>query len=201
MRTRLLAAVVALAGLLLAAGAVPAFTADSGTVNVTVAAEPPPAPCLLVSPGGVDFGTNPYSRPGARSNAYGDAPVRTESCSTAPQNVSVVGTDASGASGSWELGYWATDAPPQGNPCDASRGNLYFLGTNGSSGDPSLIRDSIAKTPRLLSDYDANNQVIPGVWQPGGVANIQLEITMPCQGSNGAGEQKSLSISLTAIVV
>lgn len=201
MRTRLLVGIVATAALALAVGAVPAFTADSGTVTVTVTAEPPPAPCLLVTPAGVDFGTIPFSKPGVRNEGYSIDRVRTESCSTGNQNVSAVGTDATGPSGSWELGFWETDAPVFANPCEASRKNLYFLGTNGSTGDPSLVRDSITKSPRLLSDYDANNNPVPGVWQPGGVANIQLNLIMPCQGSIGAGQPMSLSITFTAIVV
>lgn len=192
---------VVLAAAAFAAGAVPAFSADSGAVNLTITAEAPPAPCLLVSPAGIDFGTQPFSKPGVRNQGYGATPARTESCSTAPQNVSVVGTDATGPSGNWELAFWATEAPANGNPCESARRNIYFLGTNGSSGDTTLVRDAITKTPRLLSDYDASNTIIPGVWQPGGVANIQLELIMPCEGSNGAGEQKSLSITFTAIVV
>jgi hypothetical protein len=189
---------IALAGVLgtaLTLMAAPAFTADSGNLVVSITAEPPPAPCLTVSPATIDFGTRAFSTPALRGDAYSATRVRVANCGTASENVAAVGTDASGPSGDWTLGHWATDAPPAGNPC-VNRPNLYFLGTNGSSGDVVLQRDTITKTSGLLTQPGGD----PGVWNPGAAADIQMYLIMPCQGSNGAGEAKTLSATFTAIV-
>jgi len=56
MRRYLFGAVV-LGAVAMAASAVPALSADSGTVAVSITAQVAPAPCLTVTPGSVDFGT------------------------------------------------------------------------------------------------------------------------------------------------
>jgi type 1 fimbria pilin len=185
-----------LAAIALAASAAPAFSDGSGAVAVSVTAQAPPAPCLTVTPTSVDFGTLPFSTPSARRESD-RLLVRTRNCGTAAENVSAAGTDATGPSGVWSLGDFSQDAPASGNPCDA-RPNLYFLGTNGSDGpDVHLESNPITKTARLLGTYPNN---APGVWAPNAAADIQLELEMPCQGSNGAGETKALTTTFTAVV-
>jgi type 1 fimbria pilin len=192
-------ALTAVAAALFAVGAAPAFTADSGSVAVTVTAQAPPAPCLTVSPGTADFGTRPFSKPSGRSE-WRVPNIRTTNCGTAAQNVSVTGTNATGPSGSWQLGYWETDGGT-GNPCDAPANggrDIYFLGTNGAPGpDVLLARSSITIAPRFLL---RSGDLAPAVWTAGQASDVTLEIEMPCEGSNGAGEQKSLSITFMAVV-
>lgn len=187
---------VALAAVALAS-AVPAFTADSGTVTVVLTAEETAAtPCLTVGPGTLDLGTAAFSTPAARSELRSRTPgVQTENCGTAPENVAVMGTDAVGPGGTWALGYWVTDSSG-GNPCDAGA-NVYFLQTNGSTAGVSLQATAITKASRLLGTAPNDD---PGVWGPGATADIALGLTMPCQGSNGAGETKSLSVTFTAVL-
>ena len=108
MKKRLLGAVAALAGVALTVSAVPAFTADSGTVTVTIAAQAPAVPCIeFATPPGVNvnFGVLPFSRPGLNgaSFARGDIVPVWRNCGAESEQVHIHGTDATGASVTWSL--------------------------------------------------------------------------------------------------
>ena len=62
MRARLASVALALAALVAAVGAVPAFTADNGTIVGTVTAGAPPAPCIQLSTTTFDYGTLAFRR-------------------------------------------------------------------------------------------------------------------------------------------
>jgi hypothetical protein len=179
----------------LAAGAIPAFTADSGTLTVGVTAEAPATPCVTVTPDTIDFGTLPFSTPTARITREAATMARVTNCGAASQNVMAAGTDAASSSGgSWNLGLWS-DAPPEGNPCVVGP-NLYFLNTNTTAGAVVVTRSTITKTSAFLLAPG----LAPAVWPASASTDIGLELTMPCRGSNGGGEAKTLSITFTAVV-
>src|SRR5919201_152749 len=100
---RYLYGALALAAIMTAATAVPAFSASSGTVAVSVTAQAPAAPCLTVAPGNVDFGTLPFSTPTDSgyipSSAQRD--ITFTNCGTAGQNLFGQASNATGPSGSW----------------------------------------------------------------------------------------------------
>jgi hypothetical protein len=182
-----LIATCALAAIALAASAAPALTASDGTVTLTVTAQAPPAPCLTVTPETLDFGTKPFSTPGGDNS--GAVFLTLTNCGTATQHVVAAGTDASGPTGAWAL-------------TDVVSGSICSLGTDkysvfalGPTSGRDYVRAQLGVTPTMLA---VSGDPYPLV--PSGVAPVTLVLTMPCQGSNGAGATKSLSATFTAIV-
>lgn len=115
-----LAASLAAATGVFALSALPAASADSGTVNahVTVA-----SPCITVSIAGgaaaLDFGTLAFSQQAPISNNNTDTQLK--SCAISGQNISVKGSNASVAGG----GTWLLD--DSGDPCTGGNANHYSL--------------------------------------------------------------------------
>jgi hypothetical protein len=175
-------AILALA--VLTAGALPAFTADSGTIAVSITAQAPAASCLeLATPPGasVSFGTRPFSRPNQTSTARGDVTPRFRNCGTTNADVTISGTDAAGASTVWALD------PGFDYTCAASAARntyliAYFLDSN-------PVR-FLGKSPASLLAAAA----------PGVDHDLILDWFMPCEGSDGAGQTFSASIVLMAAV-
>jgi hypothetical protein len=192
MRSRLLFTVAALAAAGLSAGAVPAFTADTGSVTVTITAQPAAAPCITISPTTLDFGTLPFSTAGALSTRFiggaGTTPTVT-SCGTAPQTMTVATTNASGTSGSWTPAGQNYDA----NPCPAV--NVFNLTGHREASANDTIR--LTTTPTLVP---AVGGIGPYIQAPGASDNFGFTLNMPCQGSTGAGEQKTLTVTFTAAI-
>jgi hypothetical protein len=174
----------ALAAVAMTATAVPALSADSGSVAVSVTAQAPAAPCLTVTPGAVDFGTLPFSRSnGEQIGAH--AGVTITNCGTAGQNLLAATTDAVGPGGSWRpLALSGTadicTAPDRFylSLASTSRPDLYLVGT------PAPVLATGGGPPAVF---------------PPGANGFQLLIIMPCQGSNGAGETKTLTATFTAV--
>ena len=182
---------IALAGFLAAAltlMAAPAFTADSGSVVVSITAQAPPAPCLTVSPGLVNFGTLPFSTNNGAGLSSGESNIIVANCGTAGQNLLAATTDATGPSGSWTpVDYEVTQTV---DPCTGP--NRFYLGVFGFTtpnlymiGTPRHVRASLGGPPAVF---------------PVGDKDFRMTIHMPCQGSNGAGETKTLSATFTAVV-
>jgi hypothetical protein len=91
------------ASAVLAAAATPAFTADQGTVNLTVQVA---SPCITVSPDSTSFGPMSFSA-SAESPSSKDAADRPRitNCSASAESLFVQGTDAVGSLGArWTLG-------------------------------------------------------------------------------------------------
>ena len=187
--------VTALATVVLAAGAPPAFTDDSGTVTVTITAQAAPTPCLTVSPGAVDFGTLPFSTPGIPGISSGDSAITSSNCGTAGQNLLASATNASGPSGTWTLGQ----ATGTGNACDDVPPGIdtFFLRVAPQAVDAPFGVLHLSGTPATVP---ASFGGPPAVFAAGSAHAMQLRLYMPCQGSSGAGEQKTLDVNFTAVV-
>jgi hypothetical protein len=181
----------ALAVVVLAASAAPAFTEDNiGTVSIAVATPAPSGPCLTVAPGKVDFGTLPFTIPGTGGLSRGTSGTLTVTqCGTVGQNLNVSATDASGASGSWTI-----QRSGGVNPCPTV--DVFHLEFDPAQSGARWLGTFIDGTPRAL--FDTAFQ--PVVFAPGTAELATMTIFMPCQGSNGAGEPKTLSATLTAVV-
>lgn len=190
MRRRFLFTIAALAAAGLATGAVPAFTADNGSVTVTITAEPAAAPCITVAPTTFDFGTLAFSAPGTLSRRFvggvGTTPTVTN-CGTADQTLTMTGSNATGTSGSWT----PTGAADGTNPCPTL--DTYNLTGHREADANNEIR--LTTSPVLVR---APGGALPYVQSPASADNYGFTINMPCQGSNGAGEQKSLTVTFTA---
>jgi hypothetical protein len=192
MRTRLLLTSAALAVAGLAAGAVPAFTADTGTVTVTINAQPAAAPCITVAPTTLAFGTMAFSTAGSLSSKFvggaGTSPTVTN-CGTADQTMTIAGSDATGPSGSWT----PSGAARGTNPCPAVD-SFNITGHREADANQDI---RLTATPALVR---AVGGVGPYIQGPGLTDNFGFTLDMPCQGSNGAGEQKSLTLTFTAVI-
>lgn len=177
MPIRLCLAAALLSALTLTAGSVPAFTADNGSVTGTVTAAG--APCITVSPASVGFGTLQFG------TTSGPQQVSVFNCGSSPQNTLVSGTDASGSAGTWAL------TSPVVTPCSGiDKYSLIYKLLGGGS-----LFHSIATTQELVRDTGS----IPIPWGAGNSLGFDLHLVMPCQGSNGAGEQKSFTITYTGV--
>ena len=184
MHTRLIALLAVLVAAL-GATAVPAFTADSGTVTLSVTAQAPAAPCLEINTTNIDFGTQPFSQPNNPISPLDGFALR--NCGQANEHVAAAGTDAVGAQGAWTL----TSQLDSAGPCQAGV-DKYALNVGGL-GDISVL---LANTPQLLGFNSAAHVFEPSpTFSPLGV-----RLFMPCQGSNGAGETKTFSASFTAVL-
>lgn len=177
----------ALALLTAAVTAVPAFTADSGTVAVSVTAQAPAAACITVGPNTVGFGTLPFSTNNGAGMSEGTTDITVHFCGNASsQNLLGSTTPATGTSGSWTpLAYDGTI-----HPCPAiNQFYLYIFGFTTFSlymtATPAPVLQSLGGPPAVF---------------PIGDKVFRLGILMPCQGSNGAGEAKTLTATFTAVV-
>jgi hypothetical protein len=192
MKKRWLATVAALAAAALAMTAVPAFTADTGTVAVTVTAQAAATPCITVAPTTLNFGTLAFSTAGTLSQRFiggaGNSPT-VANCGSADQFMTLATTNATGTSGSWT----PTGSPYGTNPCPAV--NSFNITGHREVDANQGIR--LTSTPRLVLGVGGTTAYLQA---PGGSDNFGFTLDMPCQGSNGAGEQKSLTLTFTAAV-
>jgi hypothetical protein len=186
MRKRLLTLTIGLAGMALTATAVPALSADSGSLTVTITAQPPIAPCLTVTPGSVNFGTLPFSTNAGAGLSSGESNITVSNCGTAGQNLLGATSDATSSAGAWTpLAYTGII-----DPCTAP--NAFYLSLFGftttslyMTGTPAPVRVSLGGPVAVF---------------PVGDKVFRLTFIMPCQGSNGAGETKALTSTFTAVV-
>jgi hypothetical protein len=184
---RSLAAAAVLAVLALAATAVPAFTADNGTITVSITAQAAVAPCVTVSPGTVDFGTLPFSTDDGAGLSQGSSDITVGFCGSASgQNLMGSTTNASSASGAWTPQPLTTSI----DVCPAT--DRFMLGVFGFTtpqlvltGTPAPVLGSLGGPPAVF---------------PAGDKVFRMTFYMPCQGSNGAGETKTLTTTFTAVV-
>ena len=178
-RLGLLTAVLGCAAL--AVGAIPAFTANSGSVVATVNVPPPPAPCVTVDQATVDFGTLSFSDPAAAGTPtqYASPAVRVASCATTLEHIDVRASAATTTSGGvWQALSSITTAPA--NTCQ--RGvNVYIPYYSESFGD--------VRIPNRIPSLN-----------PGVGATLTFGIKMPCRGSVGAGESASMTFSMLAVL-
>jgi hypothetical protein len=192
MRRRLLLTVAALATAGLVAGAVPAFTADSGSVTVTVTAQAAATPCITVAPTTLDFGTLAFSTAGTLSRRFiggaGVSPTVTN-CGTAGQNMTMTGSNATGTSGSWNI----SGAADGTNPCPAVN-SFNLTGHRESDANQGIHLTTGAVLVR------APGGILPYEQGAGASDNFGFTLNMPCQGSNGAGEQKTMTVMFTATI-
>lgn len=180
---------LALAAIATAATTVPAFGAGSGTVAVSVTAQAPAAPCLTVTPGSVNFGTLPFSTNNGAGAVSGDSNITITNCGTVGQNLYGATTDATGPSGAWSpTGH--DDLTGTIEPCPAT--NHFYLSIFGFT-TPAMY---MTGTPTPVHASSGG----PNAVFPVGDKVFRLSIIMPCQGSNGAGEAKTLTATFTAVV-
>jgi len=166
----------------LAASAVPAFSADNGTVNakVTVA-----APCLTVSLTAgatqLDFGTTPFGGGSSYSNG-----ISLTNCASAAENISARGTNATSTT---STASWTLQDSPRTCP---STPNVYVLATQAWNSDGTLTLGPGSATFLSTSDKPLVSGLSPGS-RP-----VFTSISVPCPGSAGAGETMSFQFIYTA---
>ena len=172
----------------LVAGAMPAFTADSGSVVGTVNVPPAPVPCLTVSVSAIGFGTQPFSDPALAITPIVNASpaIHLTACSTAAQRVSMAASDAATASG----GTWDVPDIGERNTCGFGP-NVYPTASRARDHDR-------APRGRLYNAFTELNgfQPMPAGFETDVTAGLQ----MPCRGSAGAGECVTMTFSFLAVL-
>lgn len=171
---------IALAVVVAAATAVPAFTAASGTVTMSITAQPAAEPCIeLLDPPGtqINFGTVGFSVPNQLSQKLGDVDPRLRNCSSADEAVLIKGDDATAPSAIWQLVVGSAVGV-----CSAP--NLYALLAQVFGGSAVWV----GKVPGPFIASAAS----------GATRDFQLNLVMPCAGSAGAGQTFATSVVLTA---
>ena len=144
-------------------------TADDATVEAQVTVA---TTCITVDPTSIDYGILSFSEVGAATTSF-------TNCSAQSQDIFVRGTDASSTTSgaTWTLGSSLS--------CD--RLNEYALHVDDLStllGPVSLI---------------ANNQSLSTEVPSAAVREVNADLSMPCTGSDGAGETFTFSIIFTAV--
>ena len=186
-----------------AAAAVPAFTADNASLSVTVTAQPPAVPWVsfATSPGTqVDFGTLRFSNTADPYVGVGLGSVvpRFSNCGTARESLFIAATDAQNhCTGICVRHTWMLGDQTVGGP--ALNGYQLWGHVAGVTGVPSLTgRLSIGTTNAPLRKLYETNQ--PYEYAAGETHDLELQIKMPCEGSEGAGEAFGLSVTITAAI-
>ncbi len=183
MKMRLLGTIAALALAALAVGAVPAFTADTGTINVSITASAPAGPCLEITGTDVGFGTLPFSTSSQTGFGYGNVNPQFRNCATVDEQIAIEGSDATGPSATWALAPGLSNCGGSSPPLDEY--HLTYVLDGG--GTQSITK---AKTTLLSSATPAANPD----------HELVLRLITPCAGSNGAGQTFTASVVLTATV-
>jgi len=163
--------VLALGALVL--GAAPVHAATDGTVGVTITVA---APCILVS-GSFDFGTNPFSQPGAPT-VVGVTGATATNCSGAAETYVAHGANAVATTDpgvAWSLGS---------DPCTTT--NQYRLDLT----DANPVTTSV-----ILGNTDQS--FLTGV-PDATLTELRGVLVMPCTGSDGAGLQMTSTVTITA---
>lgn len=183
---------VVIATFAFAAAAVPAFTADGGTISLRVVVQEPAACLELKSPPGpqVDFGTIEFSRPGyvPFSRIADPRPVVLNCAGLGvAEDLYVKGSDATSvcSSNPCTPSTW-TLVPATGGTPTCPTTNAYALRYL-QVGQNAL---SILKTNVLLGRVSAL-----------GERELMLEFMAPCLGSAGSGVPFSFTVDVTAVVV
>lgn len=188
MRRRLGVVTLLVAGLALGAGAMPALTADNGSIVGTISVDAV-APCIALSTTALDYGTRPFAATGQSSFRYESFTVT--NCSTAESVFNVSGTNAAAGGGaSWAL----TD---DWTACD---GTLNKYGLLLAELPESFSNNSITTTPQTLWHYRAPANTVANTFLAGEAETFANGLYMPCVGSDGAGQTLSFGIALTATV-
>jgi hypothetical protein len=171
MKRQLVAGV--LAACAISVSATPAFGDSEGTVSASVSVA---APCLLVTPAQLDFGTLGFS-PNATSPVGASRPLALANCGTARENVFASGSNATSTAGTtWIL---------EGNPSDLCSTLNRF----------SQRIDTGTSSVPLTTQNTAVASVDGGLSSP-----LNAFVVMPCVGSGGAGEVMTFSYLFTAVL-
>jgi hypothetical protein len=175
-----LAAGVAVATAYFVVSALPAFSADSGTVNVKLTVA---TPCITVGPStGIDFTTSngalEFSPSASNPKVYMSTTLMSVSNCGSTANVYVKGTNAtsSTSSATWTL----VEQGPVAK-------NVYHAGVVGQS-PPASFPVFLSPTTSFLY------RLMPA----GATDSIAATLDMALVGSDGAGETMSFQISYTA---
>jgi hypothetical protein len=179
--TRVLGTVATLGIAVLAMGAVPAFTADNGTVNVSVTASAPAGPCIEVTGTDVSFGTLPFSSTSQTGFAYGNVNPRFRNCSTVDEDVAIEGSDATGPAATWALVPGLSNCGGSSPALDEYHLSYFVDGGNRQSVTKAKTALLTSAAPAASPDHE-----------------LVLQLITPCVGSKGAGQTFAASVVLTA---
>jgi hypothetical protein len=156
-----------------AGSALPALAADNGAVDaqVTVA-----TPCIIVSPTALDYGTLPFTT--SANQGYGARLIQLQNCGTSQEQMYARGSNATiGASTVWTL--------VPADPCSGGL-NEYFLRARDNSNTGPFV--GLTTTNQVLESVGAGNNALTN----------ELQLVMPCAGSNGVGQTVTFQAIFTS---
>lgn len=167
------AVITVLAAALWVASAAPLLAADNGTVDaqVTVA-----TPCILVSPSTLDFGTLPFTT--LSNQGYAPRAIQIENCGTSQEQLFGRGTDATANA----VTVWTLSDT---EPCNGGL-NEYFLRARDNSNTGPFVALTTVDQP--LEVVGSGNLALTN----------ELQLVMPCAGSDGVGEVVTFQAVFTA---
>jgi len=197
MRKKLLGATLLVALIAAVVAVAPALTAPNETLSVRMTAEAPAAPCVMFAsnPGTqVDFGTLPFSNPRDALVGSAASPIspRYSNCGTATEHLFISATDARNFCTSvcvvktWVLNGGRAE-------CPALNAFQLWYGVDNVGSSPVL--SGITYDLRKLGEPNE-----PSNYAPGEAHDLRLQIRMPCEGSDGAGEDFRFNVTVTAAV-
>lgn len=150
-----------------------ALSAESGTVDAQVIVA---TPCIIVSPTALDFGTLSFTTIAVQG--YSPRAIQLQNCGNSPEQMYVRGTDATVAGTTvWSL--------VPADPCSGGL-NEYFLRARDNSNTGPFV--GLDKTDQFLETVGAGSI---------GLTN-ELQLVMPCTGSDGAGQTVNFQAVFTA---
>lgn len=174
---------MALVGGLGVLGAGPAFGDSTGTVTATVTVQG--VPCVLLGTSNVNYGTLNFSS-GTTSVTAVSPQFSIQNCSTATETLLARGTDAHSTTTADTWALSTTFVPSTVAPCSSLPLNT-FRHVAAQPISPGIV-------PLTTTDvfYDS--------LAAGQTGNATTVITMPCQGSVGAGQTMTTDVIITATV-
>ena len=178
----------------IAGSALPAFGADSGTVNMTITVA---SSCITLQSTTLSFPALPFSVPDPSSSRSGVASAggsfgNITNCGGQTEKLYAHGTDAAGAGSStahWSL-IGPAAFPASKNPCALSPSTDRYEVTATTS-------DPTTAAARGSVDLGSADQLLDTLGG-GAAADGAAQIWMPCSGSSGGGETMSFQVIYTA---
>ena len=153
---------------------------------------PPPGPCIVLSQSATSVSAA-FSSPSTRRFAGPLDRISISNCGDQNVAMRARGTDATGASATWELTN-ASSGGPIDSACDLGtdiyRADLLLWNAQGGSNEGAAL---------TTQDRDVTGPSGPVVLRTATSRELSVQVEMPCEGSGGLGQPMTMDVTLTAV--
>ena len=153
---------------------------------------PPPAPCIVLSQSATSVSAA-FSTPSTPRFAGPLERISISNCGDQGVALRARGTDAAGASATWELTN-ASSAGPIDSTCglgtDIYRADLLLWNAQGGSNEGAAL---------TTQDRAVTGPSSPVVLPSAAARELSVQVEMPCEGSDGLGQPMTMEVTLTAV--